>query len=294
MTSREPLPVCLAALCLGIAVDKMLGVSPWLWGTLFLILAAVWVKFRVQSAKCKVGSTVATSAGAKCKAKDSELCTLNFALLRSTLVLLGLIAVFGGLWHHLYWNFFPPNDPGLFRLDEPTPVVMEGTVVSSPRWLPPPPDIPGRLLPPSDQTILTLRAMRLRNGTQWEPACGRVSVAVAGTLPDVRYGDSLRIIGKLSHPNRPQNPGDYDQATILRQQRILSVLRVNDVESVTKLNSGSWLIARWIERIRAGSRENISRYMEARHANLASAMILGMREEIDPELSQMMLESGAA
>ncbi|MCL2119567.1 MAG: ComEC/Rec2 family competence protein [Planctomycetaceae bacterium] len=287
MTSREPLPVCLAALCLGIVGDKGLGVPAFLWGTLFLILAGVWVWYNWNALRWD---------GLKSKPavfKRDEVIT-NQRLFRSAMMLLGLVAVFGGLWHHWYWNVYPPGDPGLFQLDEPTPVVMEGKVISFPRWIPAPPDNPGRFMPPTDQTVLTLRAARLRNGRDWEPACGRVYVSVTGKLPDVRYGDSLRIIGKLSHPNRQHNPGDYDQATSLRQQRILSMLRVNDGDSVRKLQSGSLSVARLLEQIRDSARANIARSMTPEHAGFAAATILGVRDEIEPELSQLLIESGTA
>ncbi len=279
MTSREPLPVCLAALCLGIVTDRMSGVPPFMWGTLFLILAVLWL---LSPRLWRHGNELKHATQS------------DHRLLVSSVVLLGLIAVAGGLWHHGYWNMYPPDDPGLFQLEQPTPVIIEGKVISSPRWLPAPPDMPGRMLPPSDQTVLTLRATQLRNGIAWEPARGRVSVSVSGKLPDVHYGDTLRIIGKLSHPNRPQNPGDYDQAATLRQQRILSMLRADGGDAVTKLGSAPFLSpGRWLERLRDSARSNMSRYMP-KHASFAAAMILGVRDEIDPELSQMLVESGVS
>ncbi|MCL2622745.1 MAG: ComEC/Rec2 family competence protein [Planctomycetaceae bacterium] len=287
MTSREPLPVCLAALCLGIVVDKAFCVPAFLWGTLFLILAGVWFLYHRLALRWSGLKSKATAF------KGNEV-TADRQLLRSTLVLLGLVAAFGGFWHHQYWNTYSPDDPGLFRLDEPTPVVLEGRVISSPRWFPEPPPIPGRLIPTSDMTLLTLRAVRIRNGTQWEPADGRVAVSVVGRLPDVAYGDSLQLVGKLSHPREPHNPGDYNQAATQRQQRILSMLRVDGGDSVTKLKSGAFSLARCFESIRNSAHGNIARYMKPEHASFAAAIILGIREEFDPELSQVMLESGVA
>ena len=287
MTSREPLPVCLAALCLGIVVDKMLGVYPWLWGTLFLFLVVAWIMCNRQALRRR-------NLKSKPPVPQSDIATANRRLFHSTMVLLAFIAVFGGFWHHQYWNAYSPDDPGLFQIDQPMPVVLEGTVIAPPRWYPAPPQIPGRLIPASDMTLLTLRTTRVRNGTQWESASGRISVSVVGQLPDVHYGDSLQMIGKLSHPNKPHNPGGYDQATTLRQQRILSMLLVADNDSVTKLKSGSLSIARCLEQLRNSARANIAQYMKPEHASFAAAMILGVREEIDPELSQLLVESGVA
>ena len=285
MTSREPLPLCLVALCLGVVVDKTWSVSPMLWATLFLFLVFGWlIVFR--SLGSRLQPTLPQSS--------QKIAIEKRRLFVSTLLLSALIGVVGGLWHHLYWNVYPANDPGLFRLEQPTPVVLEGCVITSPRWLPAPPDIPGRLMPPSDHTILTLRVTQLRNGLQWEPATGRISVSMVGKLPDVYYGDQLRLVGKLSPPNPPQNPGDYDQSATQRQQRVLAILRVDDAGSVTKLKSGGFSIGRQLERLRLSAKANITQYMKPEHASFASAMILGVRDEINPELSQMLLESGVS
>ena len=273
MTSREPLPVCLAVMCLGIVIDKTLCVPTLLWMTLLSVLVIVRILCVLP----------------RFRTIPSERLGVYF-----TLILLGLIMTLGGLWHHQYWNVYPSNDPGLFQLDQPTPVVFEGTVIGSPQWFPEPPKIPGRLIPASDSTVLTLRVTRLRNGTQWEPASGRVSVSVYGKLPDVHYGDSLRIIGKISHTARPHNPGDYDQATWQRQQRILATVRVDGADSVTTLKSGSFSLARCLERLRNGSHENLVKYMAPEHASFAAAIILGIREELNPELSQLLVESGVS
>ena len=287
MTSREPLPVCLAALCLGIVVDKTISVPAFVWGTLFFVLGGIWMWYYRHASQ---QSPLKSKPPVPIRGVEIE----KRRLFRSTMVLLGFIAVFGGLWHHQYWNVYSRDDPGLFLLDQPTPVVLEGTVISSPRWFSAPPKMAGRLIPASDMTVLTLRVTQVRNGIQWEPAHGRISVSVVGKLSDVHYGDSLRLVGKLSHPNKPHNPGDYDQATALRQQRILTVLRVDGRDSVTKLKSGSISIARCLESLRNSARANIAQYMKPEHAGFAAAMILGVREEIDPELSQLLLESGVA
>ena len=296
MTSREPLPLCLIALCFGITVDKVWSVAPIVWVTLFLFLVAAWgIALRWGNGRLRLFEThIKQSAKTKSAQQNAVDDHEKRRLLISALTLAALLATVGGLWHHLYWNVYPKNDPSLFRLEQPTPIVLEGKVITSPRWVPAPPNIPGRLMPPSDHTVLTLRATRLRNGTQWEPAAGRISVSVAGKLSDVHYGDQLRIIGKLSRPNRPQNPGDYDQATTFRQQRVLSLLRADDVDSVTLLKAGRFSIGRQLERLRSSAKSNITRYMQPEHASFAAAMILGVRNEIDPELSQMLLESGVA
>ena len=328
MTSREPLPLCLVALCLGIAADKLLSVSPFVWVTLFLFLVVawllairsisfravvsrrafslsalvrligLWLRLRKPQAQSRTQQQLQVLSPRQSERQSSQNDAIENSEKRhltvSTLILTTIIAAAGGLWHHLYWNVYPANDPGLFQLDQPTPVVLEGRVITSPRWIPAPPDVPGRFMQPSDRTVLTLRVTQLRNGLQWEPAAGRISVSVTGKLPDVHYGDHLRLVGKLSRPNQRQNPGDYDQATMQRQQRVLSLLRVDDAESVTKLKSGSFSMGRQLERLRLGAKANIERHMSPEHASFAAAMILGVRDEITPELSQMMLESGIA
>ncbi|MDR1382423.1 MAG: ComEC/Rec2 family competence protein [Planctomycetaceae bacterium] len=274
MTSREPLPVCLLAMCLGVVIDKFLNFSATLWICFFSLTAAYWLIF----------------------------CTRFFRLAKSqnpiiaTSAVLILLMLTGGWRHHYYWNHYAANDPAaMFLLKYPTPTVIEGTVVTSPRWIPAPPFMPGQQIPPTDQTVFTIHTTELRNGGNWEPVNGHVEVSVAGKLSDVRYGDQLRLIGKLARPNPQQNPGDYDSASVLRQERILSMLRTDSTKAVTKLQNGSWFsVGRFLERVRNSAHSNISRYMTQEHATFASALILGVRDEVNPELSQIMIENGVS
>ncbi|MCL2348959.1 MAG: ComEC/Rec2 family competence protein [Planctomycetaceae bacterium] len=288
MSHREPLPICLLAMCLGIWLDKITGVSGVVWGTLFLFSALIWwFRNRFLYRRSSARRTVAQLEFAASRNRPAQIAI-------SSLLLIGTAISWSGLWHHWYWNDYAPNDVGLLNLDMPTPVVMEGCVTTSPRWIPAPPYDPGRFMAPTDQTVLTFRATCIRNGVKWENASGFVMLFVSGQLPNVHYGDQLRIVGELSRPNTPKNPGDFDQATNFRQSRILAMLRAGDAESVTLLKHGRFGIGRLLETLRKSGDANIKRYMSPEHAAFASAMVLGIRDEVEPELNQMLAESGVA
>jgi competence protein ComEC len=263
-------------MCFGVVLDKYLDFSAILWGCLFLATAAYWLIF-------------CTSFFRPAKQKNQFVSTCGILI---------LLTLAGGWRHHCYWNHYAANDPVIFLPKHPPipiPTILEGSVMTSPRWIPAPPFDPGRQIPQTDQTVFTLHAVRLRNEMNWESVNGYVEVSVAGKLSGVRYGDQLRLIGKLASPNPQQNPGDYDSESALRQERILSMLRANDTKSVIKLQNGSCFSAgRFLEGVRNSAYSNIARFMTPGHAAFASALILGVRDEVNPELSQILLENGVS
>jgi competence protein ComEC len=261
-SAKEPLPVCFVVAAAGILTDRMLGISIAVWLSLAVLTLGVWFRFFRRNRLIP------------------SLMTLSFLFAAS------------GLWHHCYWNLYSPNDPGFLKIRFPVPVVMEGTVAESPRLFAAAESPSVSWQRPTDYTQFTFRAVRLRNGNVWQEANGRVLAVVSGELPNLHYGDTVRIAGKITVPTPAKNPGDYDQAESLRQARILSVVRVDSAESVTILQKGPPSAGRFLEWTRRKAHASLQNSISPKNRDFASAILLGIRENVDTELEQSMLESG--
>ena len=259
----QPLPLFLLAAVLGIVADKLFSVAFAVWCFGFILTFLGWcVAFRQN--RSRTGSLLLVAA-----------CFFLF-----------------GFWHHDRWNRFPENDLGFFALEIGQPAALQGTVVEMPKYLEAPPSDPGKIFESSDRTLFTLRAEKLRDGVDWISVAGRVSVVVDGDVRNLRIGDSLQLFGQLSRPVGPQNPGDYDYAAFLRGKRILCVFRCSSPDAVSVQKTGRPGMARFLEGVRRLGRERFERNMSPETAPLAAAMLLGIREGVDEETTQNLMETG--
>ena len=261
----QPLPFVFGAALCGILLDRFLPVSVAVWGGFIIVAMIGW------------GTLVF-------RTKENPVV--------STLLLLTAIGATFGLWHHVQWYCFAANDIGFYATEFGGPACIRGTLVELPRRLPKKPDDPGRLIPQGERTAFTFRVDSLRDGVDWISATGNISVIVDGNCEHYRYGDRLELFGQLSKPLGPQNPDDFDLATSLRCRRILSILRVPSSDGVILHENGPWSVCRFLESLRRQGRTNIEHCMNSRCAALATAMILGLREGVDEETTQTLLETG--
>ena len=74
------------------------------------------------------------------------------------------------------------------------------------------------------------------------PACGTVSVTVAGDMP-LERGQMLEINGHISRPGPPANPGEFDYRAYLASSRILRIYRQRKQRSrrvIDAMPSSGW------------------------------------------------------
>ncbi|MDR0703590.1 MAG: ComEC/Rec2 family competence protein [Planctomycetaceae bacterium] len=259
----QPLMPLFAAAVLGILVDRLSGVSGNFWLLLFLITFFGWFVafFRKHS-------------------------------LTSTFFLLIFCCSVFGFRHHRHWSYFLENDLGYYAQQTDEPVALQGSVLEMPRYFPKPPTDFGRIFENSERTFFTLRAERLRDRTDWLPVSGNVQVIVAGDWRDLHIGDSIQLFGTLSKPLPPQNPGDYDYAGMLRGRRILCVVHLSTRNAISVLKTGNPSLVRFLENIRRVCQTNLQHRMSSDVSPLAAAMILGIREGVDEDTSQNLIETG--
>jgi competence protein ComEC len=212
--------------------------------------------------------------------------------LRSTCWFLVFCCSFFGFRHHVYWNRFAENDLSYYAQQVGQPAALEGSVGEMPRYFPKPPADFGRIFESSERTLFTLHAERLRDKTDWLPVSGNVQVIVEGDWRELHIGDTIQLFGTLSKPLPPQNPGDYDYAGMLRGRRILCIVHVSARGAISVLKTGNPGIVRFLETVRRTCQANLQHRMSSDVSPLAAAMILGIREGVDEETSQNLIETG--
>ncbi len=210
-----------------------------------------------------------------------------------TVPLLLAVATCGGGWHHVYWNAYGQDEIGLAATAEASPVCIEAIAMNSPRVRAAPPDDPTSTMPAEPRSQIIVAVTKVRDGQEWRPASGRTQVTIPGPAIAVRAGDQLRISGTLSAITKPLNPGEFDFANHQRQRGLLGRMSVDAPECIVVLEQSPWWQANAaIHSIRSHSNAVLARYLPPEQAELASAILLGIREQVDSERVEMFMTTG--
>lgn len=205
-------------------------------------------------------------------------------------------ALTAGAWHHCCWSLFPCDDLGHYARPVPRPACVEAIALKSARLLPPPPPDPLQAVVAGPRTRIELAVLGIRDGTQWRAASGIASVLIEGLRTDIRAGDRLRVFANLAAPWPAENPGQFDLADYLRADRQRALLRADHAESVQVLAAAPHQslgpVGRTIDAVRRYNQQQLERYLNPQRAALAGAVLLGAREELDPQQSAAFLETG--
>ncbi|MDR3110392.1 MAG: ComEC/Rec2 family competence protein [Planctomycetaceae bacterium] len=260
-TYYQPLAVCLVSVIICITADLCFGISVWIWFSFFVGGVVFALLFR------------------------------QHGLFATVAILIAVGSLFG-MRHHLYFYSFQSNDIGFYATDEPSPCAVEGCVVEMPRYFPAPvPSFTGSF-PRKDSTHLLVRAERLRDKSDWLPVSGLVIVSVVGDCSQRRIGERVRMFGRLSKPHEQGNPGEMDMRTYRRRYRQLAVLQVTYPDAIQLIETGKPSVRRFIETIRRHAQATFRQTMRPETASVATAMILGIRDEIDEDTYGQLMETG--
>jgi competence protein ComEC len=250
----HPLVILLAAAATGIVVDRYRPLPLLIWYSIAVAALAAWsaVDRRRKQAVASVAILVA-------------------------------VAALAGAWHHDCWNMFSANDIGLFVRSRQEPVCIEAIALETPQPGPRLEPNPLRLARMDDEVRFNIEVTAIRDGGRWRPASGHAAFAVEGPVPNLMAGDSFRAFAHLLPPEHALNPGEADRADLDRGRRITAHLRVTYPEAITVVAGGGGIDARaWLQSLRLRGRDVFARFLQPRQADLAAAVLLGLREQIDP------------
>ena len=261
--SMAPMALVLIALCAGIVIDRHL--DPFETST--------WITLALASI------TVACLG-------------LRRALLSSVALLAAILAIGGG-WHHYRWNELAADDLSWGASETPRPAWARGVIIEllGTRTF----EGYGHGDPQRVVTRLVVEITGISDGSLWQGASGRALVIVAGdrNRNDLFAGQPVELAGQMARVAGPLNPGEFDYRAYLRSQGIRLRIVVDNAAGISLDPHGSeWRWTRRLGDLRASCRARLVDQLDPRTAPLASALILGQREDIDPEVNDAFARTG--
>jgi competence protein ComEC len=192
--------------------------------------------------------------------------------------------------HHTYRHSFAPDDVGEFALAEPSLVRVRGVLAEEPvaRFAPKSDPLEPANRPDRDSAVLWVTALAGRDS--WRPASGLARLSVERmpesigrpALGGLRAGDSVELVGMLSRPRPPGNPGERDYADDLLDRRIRAEVRVSDAAAaVSRLDSGEWTGEGILAALRRRASAALIDHLPPREAATAVALLLGDGSAMD-------------
>jgi competence protein ComEC len=209
----------------------------------------------------------------------------------SSFLLLGAVLSVAAAWHHLHWNVAGPQDIGAFASADSTPVVLRGRVVGQPRWIAADPHQERYSHQRGIRSRLVMAVDAIRDRGQFRRASGRVAVFVEGRVSGWAGGDGLEVTGRLSRVPSASNPGEFDLRRYFRGQRILCWIHVAFPQCLQPTEPGTPL-SRAVGHVRSTLDGWLWHYLPEQTAALASAMLLGNRDQLDQEFQDRFQASG--
>jgi competence protein ComEC len=260
----QPLVIALAAASAGIVIDRLWEIPLFaLWGSASIAWIAwllLWRGGRVRTASL----ALMLSAGAAAAS-----------------------------WHHCHWYLYSADDLGYFASDDNQPVCVEAVALKMPRTRPASETFELGALTSREMTRLEIVPVTIRDGTHWRSISGRTRLTIPNAFSGVLPGDRLRIFAQLSSPASARNPGEFDFAEYLRGRRTCSELLVKAAECISVVESGSaWSPTRLLEQLRMHGNKIFAATLDQRRAEMADAVLLGLREQVDAERTEAFMETG--
>ena len=202
-----------------------------------------------------------------------------------------VLAAVGGLWHNCFWNVYSQDDLFSRCSLKPCPCVMRGTILDSPRRTRSPQGFSP--IPEYDKTVFTIQANSVRSGQTWTPADGKVRVSVTGHLPGYEVGDEIELVGSCSIPNNDVS-GRFNYRDYLRSLRILTVMTVRSPDGAShRAQRRQTSVLRWFGSCQRKAQEGLEkRFTITREARLASAFLLGNRNDLPEGVIEQFQETG--
>jgi competence protein ComEC len=196
----------------------------------------------------------------------------------------------GGAWHHYWWSDLAPDDLARAHwvAGERRPAWVRGVPVEAAAYR------PGDGGPGDRGATRTVLALTgINDGRGWRAVSGKVQASIAGDRSDLEPGRALEAAGVLSAIEGPANPGEVDFRPILRARGVRLRLSVDEPSGVwTDPTGADWPWTRRLGAIRAWSARRLSSGLDPSAVPLASALLLGRREAVDPEVNDAFARTG--
>ncbi|MEM0915309.1 MAG: ComEC/Rec2 family competence protein, partial [Planctomycetota bacterium] len=190
---------------------------------------------------------------------------------------------------------------------EPSLARVRGRVIDEPAVVRSQRGAMGRFSYEPPATRFELAVAAIATDTGWQAASGRLRVRVEEADPRLTFGDRVELLGWLSGFGGVRNPGEFDHAAAMRARGVGGML------SVTSRGGVGWLgppatggllgesvarLERWRARFARACLDSLRLGMAgasmAVERAVASTMLLGVWEEMPPEVNEAFRRTGLA
>ena len=202
------------------------------------------------------------------------------------------ISGLGAFWHHAHWNWFSRHEIGRVAGPVAKPVCLEGVLNSESGLMAKPPASAFTYQRDEARTRFEFEVKRIRNGLHWETASGKADLFVHADASALDPGARVRLFGQLVRIQPPRNPGQVDYAYLMRSQKELVAIHVYSLDSIESLGSHSHGWVKWRSELRRFLNELIWNYVGEEQAGLASAILLGNRDQLTDDERESFLVTG--
>lgn len=134
----------------------------------------------------------------------------------------------------------------------------------------------------------------IKTGNQWQNASGKIILYIDKKAAIPQYGNELLVKGAPRRAQPPLNPSEFDYAHFLSLKQIFHTQYIRSTDFVLSHKSQTAWYKKWAYAASQWSDNQLERLMPwPREYAVAKAMVLGIRDEMDTELSNAYSVAGA-
>jgi len=205
-------------------------------------------------------------------------------------VLVFAAVLLGADWHDAYWTGYRCTEIGRILPGTYRPLCLKGRALSHPIQLPE--EEGSKVRNEGPRFVLKVGLDQVRDGREWRLVSGRAICSVVGSIDHVRCGDRLHLLVQGQRIQQPLNPGEFKRADYYRSQRILVRLRGASAGVKVLAKGRSWGGKPFVENLRYAAVDAFRRHLPAPQAALASAILVGQRDQLSADRRQAFLVTG--
>ncbi len=184
---------------------------------------------------------------------------------------------------------YPTGHIKNFTPKEPREAYLEGLIVNEPQT--------ERTFYGPPKTSFMMNTSGLKTEGIGRAVSGKVKVAVFGNSytaasPGMNYGDRVLLKGLLSKPGHSGNPGEFDYGRYLERNGVFSVFGAKSEDLVILREGMGNPIVRAVYGIRGKIKALITSYLPRENAGFLVAILLGLRQDLGDELSDIFMKTG--
>ncbi|MEC9004498.1 MAG: ComEC/Rec2 family competence protein [Planctomycetota bacterium] len=202
------------------------------------------------------------------------------------------IVAMGATWHDHYWSSYLPTEIGRCLTGVSRPLALQAISRGTPLAVPGPIAERGAMDTADPEYRLALDVVAVRDGLRWKRATGQAICLLTGTMDYVQPGDRLHLWVHGQRIAAPKNPGEFPVSDYYRAQRTL--VRLSGAGSSVRVLEPAVgkKLSRMVQWLRQRAARRFEEYLPVPQAVLASAILVGQRERLDPGRREAFLVTG--